>query len=91
MSYSVSVRAVDKDHALMEVRAKLNDVVVSQPVHENDVNQAHDAVASLLNLIGDAPDRDLSVSLAGSVSVGERINGLELHIRVGRVDREKAE
>lgn len=71
MSYSFQVRDASKAEALEKVKAELGKVVVAQPVHAVDERQAFATAESFVTLLADDVDRDVCVSVHGSVVVHE--------------------
>ena len=67
MSYSLSAKRVTKAELEIAIRDELAKVPVSQPVHEADIDQAFNAMKSLLDLTFDDPNRDLYCSVSGSI------------------------
>lgn len=67
MSYGFNVRAADKAGAKTAVAAELDKVVQQQPVHAVDRAAAEAAAGAQIDLLGDDADKDISVSLSGSV------------------------
>lgn len=68
MSYSIGAKRATKDELEIAIRDELSKVPQSQPVHEADIDQAFNAMKSLLDLTFDDPARDLSCSVSGSIS-----------------------
>ena len=68
MSYSFSVQAPSKDEAKAAVAAKFDEVIASQPMHERDKAAALSNATAVIDLLMDAPDRHISVSVNGYVS-----------------------
>lgn len=67
MSYSFSVQGATKAEAEQKVRDELVKVVEQQPVHKADCDQVFEAAASFIKLLADDPDRDVAVSMYGSI------------------------
>lgn len=68
MSYSFTLRAASKAAALLAVRAKLDEVVAQQPVHQIDRQQAMQVAETMVALLPDDDTRDVSVAMNGYVS-----------------------
>lgn len=71
MSYSFQVRGTSKAEALEKVKTELGKVVVAQPVHAVDEHQAFATAERFVALLADDADRDVCVSVNGSVIVYE--------------------
>lgn len=67
MSYSFSAKAATKALVLVAIAAKLDEVVVAQPVHAVDRDQALASAKEMLSVVEDDPAREISVSVHGSV------------------------
>ena len=67
MSYSFSVRGATKAEVLVKVRDELVKVVAAQANHKDDCDQAHEVAELFVNLLADDPDRDVVVSVNGSL------------------------
>jgi hypothetical protein len=67
MSYSFSVRAADKAAAKTAVSAELARVVSQQPVHAADSAAAEAAAGAQIDLLVDDGNRDVFVSVSGSL------------------------
>lgn len=69
MSYSFTIFASTKEKAKAMVAAKLDEVLVQQPVHRADRKQAFTAASAFIDVCEDpGPDEELSVSVHGSVT-----------------------
>ena len=68
MSYSFSVRGVNKEEAMERVAAVLDEVVAGQPIHARDREAALAAVSAFVNVLPVDETRDVSVYVSGSVS-----------------------
>ena len=69
MSYSFNVRAATKALALSAVIAKIDEVVVQQPIHAHDQEAAKAAAETFIGLVRDPGEgEEISVSVNGSVS-----------------------
>jgi hypothetical protein len=68
MSYSFSLRAASKEAMCALIATRMAEMAAEQPVHAVDVNQAKNAACAMVNLLPDAPDKDVTVSLSGYVS-----------------------
>lgn len=69
MSYSFSAKGGTKAEALEAVKAKLAEVVTSQPVHSRDQDQAAATTEAMLGVVVDpAEGEEVNVSVSGSLS-----------------------
>lgn len=68
MSYSFTVHAASKAEALDLVEAEFEKVVQSQPVHAADKEQAQAAAAAFIELMPDDADKDVHVTVNGSIA-----------------------
>jgi len=66
MSYSFSVRAATKAQALAAVTDKFAEVVLAQPVHAGDQQQALGCATVFIDLLMD-DGQDVLVSMNGSI------------------------
>lgn len=92
MSYSFSVRASTKDDVLRQATAKFDDVLRQQPVHQADVGEALVAVTAIVGKLPDQPERDINLSVSGSVgwigsSAAPDVTGISLSINAQLVVR----
>lgn len=71
MSYSFQVRGATKAEALGKVKAELDKVVLAQPIHTTDKQQAFATAESFVALLADDADYDVCVSVHGSVMVAD--------------------
>lgn len=92
MSYSFTIFASSKDKAKAMVAAKLDEVVVQQPVHRADRKQAFNAASMFIDVCEDpGPDEELTVSVHGSVTwngdkrglTGPQVRGAGVGVTVG--------
>ncbi len=97
MSYSFEIQGADKAHALNLVAAELDKVARDQPMHQADREQAHAAAQSLVELLGDAEGKDVSVTVAGWLAteapVGEGrpvVKAVTLNVSTALVNKAKA-
>lgn len=67
MSYSFQAKGTTKAEAIAAVAAKLAEVVAQQPVHAADKDQALAAATAFINLLPDDGEKDVSVSVGGSL------------------------
>ena len=67
MSYSFGIKGTSKADALSKVAEALAGVVVSQPVHAVDQEQAQAAAEAFVGLLADDDTQDVTVSVSGSV------------------------
>lgn len=87
MSYSLNATHATKAEMEIAIRDKLAEVLVSQPVHAADVDQAFNAVKSLLDLTFDDPARDIYCSVSGSIwKKDEGIEQISLSVNISHVD-----
>lgn len=68
MSYSFSVRAPTKAKAKEEIEANLKQVVKNQEMHSRDFAAAQAAAFAFVDVLADEPDREIHVSVYGSLS-----------------------
>lgn len=68
MSYSFTVKAFGKAAAKDAVAAKFDEVVASQPIHAKDRDAVLANASAVIDLLMDAPDKDISVSVNGYLS-----------------------
>ena len=68
MSYSFTARGKTKAEALAAVGAELDRVIIGQPIHAVDREPALAAVAAFVNVLPDNADKEVSVSVSGSLS-----------------------
>lgn len=93
MSYSFQVRAATKALALAAVAAQLDAVVNGQSVHAKDRAQAMAAAEAFVGVLEDNPDKDVDVSMHGSVSWSyvdgdeNRICSVNCSVTASNVDR----
>lgn len=91
MSYSFSIRAATKAEASDKVATELSNVVNSQPVHAADREQAEAAVNSILGLLRDDGDQDISLTVSGSCwSVDSGLNSVGLNINASLAPKQSA-
>jgi hypothetical protein len=95
VSYSFSVTAPDSDAAMAAVQAELEKVVQTQPIHVMDMTEAHDATSALIEVLDSNADKDVKVSVSGSLSwhgdTGkELIQAASLQVSVSLADRAAA-
>lgn len=76
MSYSFVVVAISKTDAIEQALSKLEEVVVNQPVHKADIEQAKDTVKAFVALLrepesgpAEGENEDVSVTLSVSGSI----------------------
>lgn len=69
MSYSFNIRGATAAALVAALPAKFDEVVVSQPVHSNDRDQAIAAATAMVGIVSAPPEgQELSVSVSGSLS-----------------------
>lgn len=91
MSYSFNVRGATKAEVSEKVEAELTKVVVSQPVHTADRDQAEAAVNSMVGLLRDDDAQDISVTVSGSCWVVEGgLNSVGLNISASLAAKQSA-
>ena len=82
MSYSFNVTAASKEEAKEKIAAELDKVVLSQPVHAADREQAQAAASAFIDVLADPADgEEIRVSVHGSV--GWREEGKFTHANIG--------
>ena len=67
MSYSFAVRGTTKAEALTKLGQELDKVVVAQPIHSADRQQAYAAAEAFLEIIPPTEGQDFYISVSGSV------------------------
>jgi flavorubredoxin len=67
VSYSFSAKGTTKADAIAAVIAKMDEVVVQQPIHAADREPAIETAKAFINLIPDDNEKDFSVSVSGSL------------------------
>lgn len=92
MSYSFSARGATREAVLKSVAEKLDEVLVAQPMHKADRDQAYNAVEWYLHIVPESADKDYSVSVNGSIGwTGEDdakvITGAGVGVSVSLVDK----
>jgi hypothetical protein len=95
MSYSIGFTARDKQAAKAQVQVEMEQIVASQPTHQADAQQALAAAHAFIDILTDDATRDISVSVAGSLSwnwdtppdAPKNFNGANLSIGVYYVER----
>lgn len=93
MSYSFQRRAATKPIVLAAVAAALDEVVAGQSVHKADRDQAMAAATAFVGVLEDNPDKDVDVSMHGSVSWSyvdgdeNRICSVNCSVTASNVDR----
>ncbi len=72
MSYSFGIRAATAALAIIAVNEKLDEVVLKQPGHALDVEQAKAVAAGFINVLGKDIDQsipqEIRVDMTGSIS-----------------------
>lgn len=71
MSFSFNVRAATKDEAAIQAKAKMDEVVVQQPVHAHDAGHVIATVEDYLTLLPEDLTQDVTLSVSGWVSAKE--------------------
>jgi hypothetical protein len=93
MSYSFRLQAADKDALKRQVVDKFNEIVGQQAAHVHDRNQAISASHAFIDVLPDNPDRDVVVSVCGSLSGSWAnadlisVSGVSLNISASFADR----
>lgn len=90
MSYSFAVKGKTKDDAVNAVRVELEKVVAGQPIHAADRDQALAAAASFVSVLMDDDQKDISVSVHGSVSTHNGVIGASIGVSASLIPREAA-
>lgn len=67
MSYSFGVKGKTKAEAIAAVAAELDKVVAAQPIHAADRDQALATATAFVNTLPENGEKDVSVSVSGSV------------------------
>ena len=68
MSYSFSVHGATKRDVKEQVAAEFNKIVAAQPIHATDRQDANAAVRAFVELLRDDVNKDVSVTVNGSIS-----------------------
>lgn len=68
MSYSFGVKAANKVEAYDACVAQMENVVLSQPSHAQDRDQALANAKAVLDLLPEVADKDVVVSMSGYLS-----------------------
>lgn len=68
MSYSLTVKASNKDEAKQEVAKQFDAMTESQPVHKRDRAAVLANVDAVLGVLADDDSRDVAVSVNGYLS-----------------------
>lgn len=93
MSYSFGVKAATKAEAYDACVAAMENVVLSQPSHAQDREQALANAKAALDLLPEVADKDVSVSMSGYLSgtwVSNDVTdltGVSISVNVGLVAR----
>lgn len=75
MSYSFAVCGSTKAETLTKLGEELDNVVLQQPVHSADRQQAYAAAEAFLEIIPPTEGHDFYISVSGSIGwLGEHIN-----------------
>jgi cell division protein ZapA (FtsZ GTPase activity inhibitor) len=91
MSYSFNVKAVDKAHAIEEVRKRMRAVAEQQPVHNKDQLHVVATVKTFIDMLRTDEERDVQVSVNGSISTTEEgVSNIALSVSAHLVQRTKA-
>lgn len=89
MSYSFGVKGADKLRAIEQVRAELDKIVDSQPVHKHDRHLVQSAVSAFLSPLAQDDTRDVAVAVNGSIYVTDAgVQSVNCNIAVQLVPRE---
>ena len=98
MSYSFFVRKATREEAVTAVAQELEKVVASQPIHAADRWQAFEtAVKAIYAVLPESNDKDVFVSMSGSVSwegtypESFSITGVTINVYASLVRRESVE
>lgn len=65
MSYSFSVVVSSKEEAKVRVGEELAAVIVAQPIHQKDAEQAQAATESIIALLADDSSRNITIAVNG--------------------------
>jgi hypothetical protein len=91
MSYTISAKRPTKDELELAIRDELAGVPKTQSVHEADIDQAFNAMKSLLDLMEDDPERDLYCAVSCSILKNEAgVQNIGLNVSISFTDRPKA-
>ena len=91
MSYSFFVRAATAAAVMAAASEKMAEIVVAQPVHAYDKDQALAHAAALVGQMQPSESQDISVSMNGSIwKDGDAVKSLSIAASVAVVDKKKA-
>ena len=71
MSYSFNVKGDTKEHAIYQVRARMRDIAVQQPVHDKDQLHVVATVKTFIDMLQDDDARDVFVAVNGLIGTAE--------------------
>ena len=80
MSYSFSTRGATAEEVLANVAAELDKVVLSQPLHSHDKDQALAAAKAFVEILPAADGHDIHVSMHGSIGWSQGSSESEMHV-----------
>lgn len=91
MSYSFSVKGRTRNEALAAALVKMGEVVVGQPIHDNDAMVALRNAGAAMALMAEPPTgKDVSLTMSGSVSWqgadGGSLTGVNASVSIDYVD-----
>lgn len=90
MSYSFTARGATKEDVLKHVTEQFDQIIVAQPKHAADREQAYNAAEWFLSIMPEAADQDYSLSLNGSLGWNDdgTITGAAVGVSVRLVPKE---
>ena|ERR1700729_1758305 len=94
MSYSFSIRVDSKDEAGIAVDDQLDEIVASQPIHNQDRQETQDAVEAFIELLRDPEENEeITITVSGSVVAGadKEITSASVNISVAISTKEAAD
>ena len=71
MNYSFNIKADSKATAVNQVRARMRDIAVQQPVHNKDQLHVVATAKTLIDTLQDDEAKDVQVSVNGSIGTAE--------------------
>lgn len=84
MSYSFRSQGTTKAEVESKVREELAKVVLAQPIHETDADQAQAAAEAFLDLLPEDSTRDCYAAVSGSIYQTEKgVENASLNVTVG--------
>lgn len=86
MSFSFVARGVKRADVMVQVHAKMAEVVRNQPVHSQDRAPVVETCSTYLNLLSDAPDGyDYTLSVSGYLGWSGNVLGGEAPLGTANV------